>query len=243
MRIDVESLQNALGISVVYFEEIDSTNLYCKDKIKSGDFFEGVVIASSQTNGQGRVGKSFYSPKDSGLYLTFVLKNERLLQSNITPAVAVAVCRAIESCCGVICGLKWVNDIYIRGRKVGGILCQRVDEYVLIGIGINLLRPDFLPEYLRDRMGWVLDRSDFPDLEGIVRTLYENIMKFARISDRELLDEYRKRCVHIGSFVEIEKDCSSLIGKCVGIDDEFRLLLDVDGAVQAFSSGFMVLKI
>ena len=243
MQIDAGALQDLLGISVEYFDEIDSTNLYCKERIKSGDFFEGVVIASSQTNGQGRVGKSFYSPKGSGLYLTFVLKSERFFQRNVTPAVAIAACRAIESCFHVICGVKWVNDIYIRGRKAGGILCQAVGEYVLIGIGINLFQPKYVPEDLRERMGWVLEHYECFDLEGVVSVLFENIMRSAQISDVALLAEYRMRCVHIGSVVEIEKDQSCLIGKCIGIDDDFKLLLEVDGKVQSFSSGFMRLKI
>ena len=243
MQIDVSSLQNSLGISVEYFDEIDSTNLYCKERIKSGFSFEGVVIASSQSNGQGRHGKSFYSPKGSGLYLTFVLKNERFSHQNITPAIAVATCRAIESCFDVSCGVKWVNDIYIHDRKVGGILCQTVAEHVLIGIGINLLQPKYVPEDLRDRLGWVSEQSSSIGWEGLICSLYESILQFVAKSDREFLDEYRSRCVHIGSVVEIETNHSCVSGKCIGIDEEFKLLVDVRGEVHSFSSGFMILKI
>lgn len=243
MGIDVLSLQKLLGIPVLYFDEIDSTSLYCKERIKSGNPFEGIVIASSQTNGQGRTGKSFYSPKNSGLYVTFSLKGERFQRRNLTPAIAIAACRSIEECFGVSCGVKWVNDIYVGGRKVGGILCQAVQDFVLIGIGINLFQPDSVPSELQSRLGWVLDRSVSVDFDRLISTLYKNILLFSETSDQTLLEEYRTRCVHINADVEIEKDNAQIFGRCVGIDDDFQLLVEFDGHVQAFSSGFMVLKI
>ena len=243
MQINVCTLQEKLGISVLYFDEIDSTNLYCKNRIKEGIPFEGVVIASKQTNGQGRVGKSFYSPQDSGLYLTFSIKIETFAQRNITPAIAVSVCRTIEKCLSIPCGLKWVNDIYIQRKKVGGILCQTVGDYLLIGIGINIFRPKIIPTDLETRLGWVLDHSNHFDSTIFIRTLYEEIIRVSNILDSELLEEYRKRCVHIGSDVEIEQNQEIIFGKCIGIDNSFQLLINVNDEIKSFSSGFMVLKI
>ena len=243
MGIDILSLQRTLGIPVLYFDEIDSTSLYCKERIKNGNSFEGVVIASSQTNGQGRLGKSFYSPKNSGLYLTFSLKDKALSKSNLTPAIAIATCRTIEECFGVSCGVKWVNDIYYSGRKVGGILCQTVQDHVLIGIGINLFQPEHIPNELQNRLGWVLGQNENVDFDRLICSLYKNILVYSEIDYQSLLHEYRARCVHIGADVEIEKDNSHIFGKCVGIDDDFQILIDVEGRVQSFSSGFMVLKI
>ena len=139
--------------------------------------------------------------------------------------------------------MKWVNDIYIAGRKVGGILCQVVQDFVLIGIGINLFQPEHIPNELQNRLGWVLGQNENVDFDRLIYTLYKNILLFSETSDRALLEEYRTRCVHINADVEIEKDNAQIFGRCVGIDDDFQLLVEFDGHVQAFSSGFMVLKI
>lgn len=243
MQIDLDFLERSLGLSVLYFDEIDSTNLFCKERVKQGVPFEGIVIAASQTNGQGRVGKSFYSPKGSGLYLTFVFRKELFSQQNITPAVAVSACLALEEFFSVSCGIKWVNDIYIRGRKAGGILCQSVADYVLIGIGINFFKPKLIPDELKDRIGWVVQKNDEIDFTLFIRSLYSEILRLSKISDQDLLAEYRRRCVHVGCDVILEQNHLKISGKCVGIDDDFSLLVEINGDIRSFSSGFMVLKI
>ena len=243
MRIDVFALQKKLNIPVLYFDKIDSTNLYCKSRVKEGLPFRGLVIASAQTNGQGRLGKSFYSPEESGLYLTYSLKNQTFKTKNITAAIAISVCRSLEKTYKVSCGLKWVNDIYMHNRKVGGILCQTVDDYLLIGIGINLIRPKFIPKELENRLGWVLDEKDVIDPSDLILTLYDEINRVFQTFDHDLIDEYRNRCVHIGSEVEIDQNQEQFRGKCVGIDDSFHLLIEINNEVKTFSSGYMILGI
>jgi len=243
MEIDVSSIKNDLGIDVLYFPSIDSTSLYCKERLRSGGPFEGIVIASHQTNGQGRVGKSFYSPKDSGLYFTICLKRDKFPADDLTPRVALAVCEAIEQHFDVSCGVKWVNDIYCCDRKICGILCQSVDDYYLIGIGINLQKPNVIPRELKERMGWICDEADPHVRSALIRTLYRALCRFASVKKNEILDQYRSRCVHIGSNVEIQQNLTSIFGKCVGIGEDFELLVEINGVLKSFTSGYMVLKI
>ncbi len=243
MGIDALFLEKTIGIPTLFFEEINSTNLYCKERIKNGTPFEGLVIASRQTNGQGRLGKSFYSPKDSGLYLTFCLKQDFFLQNNLTPRIALAVCHSIEQVFGISCGIKWVNDIYVGLRKAGGVLCQAIDGYFLIGIGINLTKPDYIPSELESRLGWIADSANEKQKNDLIQALYCNILRYDRISNNDAYMDYCNRCIHIGKQVEIEHYHSSVFGKCLGIDEKFNLLVEVNGKVQSFSSGYMVLHI
>lgn len=243
MEIDAERLEQELGLSTLCFDVIDSTSLYCTRRIKSGNPFEGVVIASEQTDGRGRVGKSFYSPKDSGLYLTFSLKAERFSLIDFTPIVALALCNSLEETFSVKCGVKWVNDIYIDQKKVAGVLCQLVDDYLLIGIGINLIKPETIPTELQDRLGWVSNSYDHDSIISLICSMYNNIQKFTNSDQAALLSEYKNRCVHIGKTVEITSHEKCVQGICVGIGNDFSLLIEIDGKVQTFSSGYMILKI
>ncbi len=243
MEIDLLNLEKKLGIPAIYFEKIDSTNLYCKDKIKSGTPFEGVVIAAEQSRGQGRIGKSFYSPKESGLYLTFCLKADRFSQKYFTPAIALAVCRGIEQVFSVSCGVKWVNDIYFQNRKISGVLCQNIDGYLLIGIGINLTKPETIPQDLQNRLGWIKDKILETDKADLILALYKNILEFCGDPAADMHKEYVRRCIHIGSSVHIEHNGTVLNGRCVGIDENFELLLETNGETRAYSSGYMTLSI
>lgn len=145
-----------LGKNIYYFETIDSTNLYAKkniEKLNHGD----VVIADEQLRGRGRMDKVFYSPKESGIYLSLILK-ENIFYDSVklfSIAVFISACHAIERVTGMNVELTW-NDIRTKGKKVCGILSEcsiegetgRI-EYLIAGIGINVNNSDF-PKILRE---------------------------------------------------------------------------------------------
>jgi BirA family transcriptional regulator, biotin operon repressor / biotin---[acetyl-CoA-carboxylase] ligase len=135
-----------LGSTIEIFETIGSTNTYLKNK-NLRDVTEGhVVLAETQTNGIGRMNRTFYSPHKQGIYLSILLKP--VIKINkihfLTILTSVAVCNAIETVCQFKPQIKWVNDIYYKNKKLGGILTevslsaeiQSLDS-VVIGIGIN----------------------------------------------------------------------------------------------------------
>ena len=130
--------------NIEYFDDIDSTNDYLKrSPHQQGD----IVIAQSQTKGKGRNGKSFHSPQQKGIYLSFVLKPDLTIYDSlkITACLAVSLVKTIEKNYPVYPQIKWVNDIMIQDLKVAGILCEaslemntaRI-ENMIVGIGINV---------------------------------------------------------------------------------------------------------
>ena len=173
-RITVGSLQALLGDErmkrVLCFDSTDSTNKRLQEAVLNNEDANGLIaVANEQTAGRGRLGRTFSSPQDMGIYLSLLIRPD---SSNITPQntfswtmltswTAVAVCRAIETVCGVQPGIKWVNDLLLNGRKICGILTQMELESetgtirdIIIGIGVNVQeREEDFPEELRDIAG------------------------------------------------------------------------------------------
>ena len=143
------------GYKFFEYDEIDSTNLEAKRYAASNSepLQEiPVFIAKSQTGGRGRLGRSFFSPEETGLYMSILLPiNENLIETDlITPAAGVAVCRTIEELSTETPKIKWVNDVYINKKKVCGILAEGIIDSklgkiskVVLGIGINLFEPKY----------------------------------------------------------------------------------------------------
>jgi BirA family biotin operon repressor/biotin-[acetyl-CoA-carboxylase] ligase len=149
MPLDLERLRARLpGRTVIWFESIPSTMPEAARLASEGAPAGTVVVAEEQTAGQGRLGRSWYSEKESGLYVSFVLRPaapEGALQL-VTVAAGLAAQEAVERVSGVRCRIKWPNDLLADGKKCGGILCQTAEEAVIAGIGINVNHAGFPPE-------------------------------------------------------------------------------------------------
>ena len=111
---------------ILIYDEADSSNRIAKELAISGESEGTVVIVKSQTSGKGRMGRSFISSSENGLYMTIILKPGILAKDALAITVlgAVAVSDAIEKTSDVKTEIKWVNDIYIGKKKVSGILCE-----------------------------------------------------------------------------------------------------------------------
>lgn len=166
---DLKNKQSDVSYSISVFQEITSTNDVLKKLAVTEKVPEGTTIISDfQTGGKGRLGRSFYSPKGTGLYLSMLLRPSGTVIDNLilTAQAAVAVYRAVKKVIGVELAIKWVNDLYLNGRKVCGILSEGQTsmesghlEYVIVGIGINLFEPeDGFPEDIRNRAGSILGK-------------------------------------------------------------------------------------
>ena len=114
--------------------ETDSTNRVAKELARSGAPHGSWVLAKRQTAGRGRLDRSFYSP-EGGVYLSVILRPDIPPEDLvlITPMAATAVRNAVHGLTGIELGIKWVNDLYLGDKKVGGILCEVVDDAVIVG--------------------------------------------------------------------------------------------------------------
>ena len=149
-KSDIEAhLNDKNSFSITVLKEVDSTNTYLKNAAEKGEKDGSVIIAETQTAGRGRIGRNFYSDK-GGLYMSILIRPDMPTERSlfITTGTAVAVSKAIEKTSGKSVGIKWVNDIFIGGKKVCGILTEGTSnfetgqlQYAVVGIGINVTEP------------------------------------------------------------------------------------------------------
>jgi biotin-[acetyl-CoA-carboxylase] ligase BirA-like protein len=144
-------LEGIFGVKIHIFERLESTQITAKEMALSGAEHGTVVIAEEQTAGRGRYGKAFFSPRGCGLYMSVILRSDKVRLSEptlLTAFAAVSVCEAVEAAAGKTARIKWVNDIFIDGKKVCGILTEAVTDgdgkisFFIVGIGINTKEPE-----------------------------------------------------------------------------------------------------
>ncbi len=186
------------------FDELDSTNQYAKELAKEGDCSPALVVANAQSAGRGRMGRQFYSPAGSGAYfsLLYPIEGEVGEVLSITSAAAVAVMRAIRSLCGKQAEIKWVNDLYLNGKKICGILAQTLlstdggTSFLVLGIGINW-HPAVFPAELSSIAGTVGVTE--PLREELIAAVYWELLPFLENrEDRSWLSEYRAHSMVLG---------------------------------------------
>ena len=137
-------------LNITIFEELDSTNNYLKKVGSKGEKENHLVIALSQTGGRGRMGRSFYSPNGTGIYFSLLLHPEYAIEKSLflTVMAAVSVAETVMKYNSNDVKIKWVNDVYIDGKKVCGILTEgainanKMRDYAVVGIGINVIAPE-----------------------------------------------------------------------------------------------------
>ncbi len=152
---DVLASEIAHPCNIHVFEKIDSTNNYAKGLDVTGG--PHLIIASEQTAGRGRLGRSFYSPAEKGIYMSLAFEPHFDLDKSlfVTTLSAVAMCRAIEDVTGLAPKIKWVNDIYLNGKKLAGILTEAESNFesgkiqkIIVGVGVNCFACD-MPEEIQ----------------------------------------------------------------------------------------------
>ncbi len=249
-RISKKYIKNALRSSAYDIEvktKVSSTNTIMKEKIGTGAKEFSVLIASMQTAGRGRMGRSFHSPKGTGIYMSVLLKNEKSRNPLlITTDAAVCLARVFEEMTGEQAEIKWVNDVYMNEKKVCGILTEGVGEYAVLGIGINVLPPKKgFPDDIKDRAGAVFEKTKLHLREKVIIKILREFMDIYKNPDREkLLSEYRERSMIVGKEILILKNETPEIATAVDIADDYSLIVKKEnGEISYLNSGDVSIKI
>lgn len=239
-----EGLDDFYTIEVV--DEIDSTNNYCK--LNSAKLHDGyVLVADTQSGGRGRNGRSFYSPKQTGIYFTIFLRPKVAidLALKLTAAAGTAVAEAIEKNYPLKAEIKWVNDVLVNQKKVTGILCEAGFEmntanldYMIVGIGINV-HPRTFPDDIENIAGSI---EDFTNLKVSRNVLLKDVLNifldfYRNIDANSFLESYRSHSCLIGKEVTVIEASKTYRAKVIDIDQNANLAVEKDGIRSVLSSG------
>ena len=240
-----------MEIKVQAFESLDSTNNYLKKLASEGAAEGTVVIADAQTSGRGRMGRSFASAPGCGIYMSMLLRPENCgvdCAASLTAVAAVAVCRAIEKVCGRAPGIKWINDLYLRGKKICGILCEssvkdgRVD-YAVLGIGLNVTtKTGEFPAELRETAGSLYTQTGFVFERGkLIAAIIAELSSLYSVwleGPSVCHAEYKRRCIVLGRQITVSSPDGEFDAVAENISADYGLVLRMpDGERRTVHSG------
>ena len=246
-----------LGIDdsrVHIYGEIDSTNLaairHARERGESGI---EIFIARSQTAGRGRLGRSFVSKSGAGIYLSLLIPSNLYRGDALTSHTAVSLARTLGAYLNIDTGIKWVNDIYLGGKKLCGILVEavtstdgKITDFV-VGMGINVYKNAITPEIADIATSLEEQGILLCDTDSLVYEIVAGFIKDTIISlDKDaLLSDYRRRSVIDGKAIEVRPVAGNPYeATAVGINDDFTLSVKLPcGEVRSLSSGEVKTKI
>lgn len=254
------------------FQEIDSTNSYAKRILTecgnlrdfSGNLTEAgkkyhnsIFVAESQTHGKGRLGRSFISPKKTGIYFSIVYapKGGITKPSKLTAFSAIAVCRTIKKLYNINSQIKWINDVYINGKKICGILTEGftnfetgIIESAIVGIGINIENSEKAFKNL-ENVGFIFNsqkKENHPTRCELCANVVGETLKIFEENPENLIQEYKNLSCTIGQTVKvhpiINDDSSAYFAKAIDIDNDAALVVQLeDGKIKSLNSGEVTL--
>ena len=241
-----------LGNHIECRKIVDSTNNCVKAAAQRQEPEGFVVIAEEQTAGRGRFGRHFYSPKEHGIYMSFLLRPKYDIESAalITAATSVCVAGAIEALTDCDVKIKWVNDLFVGEKKVCGILSEAAIEfesrkldYVIVGIGVNI-SSEGLPAELKSIAGGISEVRKIERNRLIAEILNRLDRMLPHLSPGDFMGEYRKRSNVIGQKVTIIQGEHTESGIALDIDEQASLVVQTDsGEIRALNSGEISCKV
>ena len=256
--ISADSIKKYLTVpinNIEVYKTVTSTNDLAKQSALDLKPEGTVIVAREQTAGRGRKGRSFYSPMSTGVYISVLLRPELTAEKTlyITTAAAVAVAKAIEKISGKEAKIKWVNDIFVDGKKVCGILTEgAIDfetgkmQYAVLGIGVNIKKPenDF-PSEIQNIAGSVFDTTDKEVSSIIVAEILNNFMNYYKnLASKPFYEEYKKRMFLIGKHLTVYSGKDSYPAVAIDLDKELSLIVkDENGNIKKLNTGEVSIKI
>ena len=232
--LNEEKIRRALGydLPLTCLAVTDSTNLRLKEICRSGDHRPRLLCADAQTAGRGRLGRTFLSPEQTGIYMSLLLP---LPQDDLplTVRAAAAVCRAVEEVCGLHLLVKWVNDLFLHGKKVCGILAEGADHMAVLGIGVNVRMPEngFPDVPIAGALNTDADR------ETLIGRIAFHVLETLSENKNSILSLYRARMLLMNKNITFNQSGQEKQGRVLGVDDTGGLIVETKNGTEILRTG------
>ena len=246
--------QKEIADRINIYRSLESTSTTAKELAMSGAEHGTIVMTDLQIAGKGRYGRGFFSPPGHGIYMSFVLRPALGywigMPALVTASAAVAVCEAIEATTGKTPKIKWVNDVFLDGKKICGILTEAITDiesgamqWIVVGIGVNFTTPGTgVPEDIKHIVGSVFsDGKPTITRNRLAAEIANRVLNMERNSNSETLAEYKKRLLMLGEKVIVSglsESFEPFEATALDIDETGRLIVEKDtGETLPLSSG------
>lgn len=250
-RITENMSENAKKLKLIVLDTVDSTNNEAKRMISDGFKENALIVSNEQTSGRGRLGREFFSPKNTGIYMSFIFHTDLKLSDavSVTTAAAVAVVRAIERITDIRPQIKWVNDVYIGEKKLCGILTEAVSDFetglaqsVVIGIGINISTEEFPSGISETAVS--LNFSGLSRNNLIAAVSDELVEICSDLSNKSYIEVYREHSLIIGKEIDFYRNNTKYSATAVDIDSDGGLIVKLkDGKTEVLNSGEVTVRL
>lgn len=256
--VSAESISKYLkyNLDITVLSEIDSTNNYLKKLASDGEKEGKLVVACKQTGGKGRMGRSFYSPDNTGIYFSLLLRPKYSAEKSLllTVMAAVAVAETAKEYSKADIKIKWVNDVYADGKKLCGILTEgsvSIEnnglDYAIIGIGVNILEPEGgFPDEIKEVATSVFPGKKAPNdaKSRVVGEVINRILNMYYGHDETYIERYRNMSYLDGKEINIINSDSTEPAVAVKIDENCRLIVKTNtGKIKTLSSGDVSVRV
>ncbi len=220
-----------------------------KRRAAKGEGEISLLVAEAQTKGRGTKGRSFFSPEGTGIYMSLLLRPTYTPEdcTLLTTMAAVSCAKAVEKVAGVKPQIKWVNDIYLDGKKVGGILTQahlskscREVEWAVVGIGINLSEPEGgFPDELRN-IATALGENDGNIKNRLIGEIVNEFAAYYKsLIRKDFIKEYSQRLLGLNEEITVKQGESEYRGTVTGIDEMCHLKIRLPDGSESFISSVL----
>jgi len=235
--------KNNIPVELFHYTTIDSTNDEAKRLLEKGQSSPALLLADTQTKGKGRLGRTFFSSDQSGLYFSVLFPCIPFRPDfvTITSAASVIIEKAIRKYTDMDPKIKWVNDIYVDEKKVCGILCETVcssesNISLIVGIGININTKSF-PDDISDIAGSISLQEN--DKASFLSDIVSKLCQYIHRPDFSLyIDEYRKQSYVIGKSITFNQNNICMEATAMDIDSDGGLIVRLlDGSIRTLSTG------
>lgn len=230
---------------IIELNTIDSTNLEAKRLIQNGSLSEDIVtviIAKTQTGGRGRLDRKWVSHE--GNLFTSVIVSDKFLttsentiaqyfpktnhQRSLLPfAAAISIGETIKSFTETIPFYKWPNDVLVDGKKISGVLIETVNNYSIIGVGINI---ENYPKLDTKLPATCINEHSAPKvpIKNVLKLFLRNLDKILKYQHNQIISKWMQNAYGIGKNITIGQEGKQLSGVFIGIDSNGRLILQTN---------------
>ncbi len=233
---------NYFGRDCLFFPVMDSTNEYVKNNLKSLNHGQ-VVCAGYQEKGRGRNKNSWFGEKDKSLLFTLLIKNHMPPKQAVKTVfiIALAVKFAIKNIYNISTEIKWPNDIYYNGKKIAGILTGKIENSIIIGVGLNVNQKKFIPEIANIASSLYLitnqEKHVFNVLAQILNSFEKIFSEFQTTGFEQIKNQVMENFYLMGKEIKVTSGTQEYTGICRGMNNEGELILETQNGLLNIPAG------